>query len=485
MSESLRSKVITGLFWSMIQSWGVKLATLLVFMVLARVLDPYQLGVFAAAMVVLSFVGLFIDQGLSQAIVQTAQITVRQLNTVFLINLILAALIYAGLWFAAPLISSYFKMAELTSILRVASLSIVVSATCLTQLAMLHRNFMYRWLAVRALVATLVAGVIGVICALKGLGSWSLVIQTLLNTVIGAIMIWAHPQWRFSFDFDFAGVLALLRYGMTRLGTSLLDFANTRYIEIFVATVLGPVALGIYSVGVRIYQALMQALSLAILDVAHSGFSRLAENPAALAGAYYKAVTLTAAVAVPVFCLLAAIAPEVTIVFFGDKWSGSAQVLQPMALLGALQVVEYYNGTLFNAIGRPAIGLKFLIFKTVVTFLALWMVKNPELQTIVYAYVASQLFTIPLSFYLVHRLVGISLRAVWLHTWRFLIACMLGIGSIALSRHVDVIAQLSVLPRFIVLGAIGSVAYASFLMLAARAQLRELFVMIRVRQQPG
>ena len=110
MSESLRSKVITGLFWSMIQSWGVKLATLLVFMVLARVLDPYQLGVFAAAMVVLSFVGLFIDQGLSQAIVQTAQITVRQLNTVFLINLILAALIYAGLWFAAPLISSYLHV---------------------------------------------------------------------------------------------------------------------------------------------------------------------------------------------------------------------------------------------------------------------------------------------------------------------------------------------------------------------------------------
>lgn len=485
MSDTLHSKVRSGLMWSIGQSWGVKLTTLILYMVLARVLDPYQLGVFAAAMVVLAFVGLFVDQGLSQAIVQRAQITVQQLNTVFLINLGLAILIYTVLWFIAPMLAAYFKIAELTDILRVSSLAVLVSATCFSQQAMLHRNFRYRWLAISTLVATIVSGVVGVICALLGMGTWSLVIQMLLSSVIVAVMLWTQPQWRFSFDLDFAGVRSLFSYGMKRLGTSLLDFVNTRYVELFVAATLGPVALGIYSVGVRIYQALIQALSSAILDVAHSGFSRVASNSPVLLAAYYKAVTLTVAIAVPVFGLLAAMAPEATVIFFGHRWALSADILRPIAFMGAVQVVAYYNGTLFNAIGRPDIGLKFMVLKTAVTLFALWLVRESDLITIVYAYVASQLVLIPLIFYLVKRVVGISLRTVLVRTWRFLFASALGITLILLSRQVDAVMQLPMLSRGIVLGLIGSVAYMGFLALIARTQLQELFLMIRVQRQLG
>ena len=485
MSGTLHSKVRSGLLWSLVQSWGVKFTTLLLYMVLARVLDPHQLGVFAAAMVVLAFVGLFVDQGLSQAIVQRAQITVQQLNTVFLINLGLAILIYTLLWFAAPLIAGYFKITELTDILRVSSLAVLISATCFSQQAMLHRNFRYRWLATSALVATLISGVVGVACALNGLGTWSLVVQMLTGSAIGAVMLWTQPQWRFSFELDFAGVGGLLKFGMHRLGTSVLDFANTRYVEIFVAATLGPIALGIYSVGVRIYQALMQALSAAVLDVALSGFSRLADDRPALIAAYYKAVTLTTAVAVPIFCLIAAVAPETIVVFFGGKWAESAEVLRPIALLGALHVIEYYNGTLFNAIGKPQIGLQFLILKTVVTFLALWLLHQSDLVLIVYAYVASQLIVMPLSFYLARRMVGVSLRTLWMTLWRFLVACVIGIGLISLSRQVELIGQLSVLPRLLVLSLIGSLGYTGFLAFTARAQVRELIVMIQIQRQPG
>ncbi|MHB1246688.1 MAG: lipopolysaccharide biosynthesis protein [Sulfuriferula sp.] len=485
MSDTLHSKVRSGLLWSLAQSWGVKFTTLLLYMVLARVLDPHQLGVFAAAMVVLAFVGMFVDQGLSQAIVQRAQITVQLLNTVFLINLGLAILIYAVMWFSSPLIAAYFKITELTNILRVSSLAVLISATCFSQQAMLHRNFRYRWLAISALVATLISGVVGIACALNGLGTWSLVAQMLTLSVVSALMLWTQPQWRFSFDLDFAGVGGLLKFGLNRLGASVLDFANTRYVEIFVAATLGPVALGIYSVGVRIYQALMQALSAAVLDVALSGFSRLADDRPALIAAYYKAVTLTTAVAVPIFCLMAAVAPETIVVFFGDKWAESAEVLRPIALLGALHVIEYYNGTLFNAIGKPQIGLQFLILKTVVTFLALWLLHQSDLVSIVYAYVASQLIVMPLSFYLVRRMVGVSLRTLWMTLWRFLVACVIGIGLISLSRQVELIGQLSMLPRLLVLSLIGSLGYAGFLAFTARAQVRELIVLIQVQRQPG
>lgn len=212
MTDSLRSKVLSGLVWSVAQTWGIKLISLLLFMVLARVLDPHELGVFAVVMVVLAFVHLFVEQGMNEAIVQSPQITVQQLNTAFLINLTMAVLIFVLLWFIAPLIAAHLKIAELTAVLRVATLGILVGAVTFSQYAMLQRNFHYRWLATCAFVSTAVSGAAAVFFALRGLGVWSLVIQALTASVITSIMLWSQPQWRFAFDFDFAGARNLLLY---------------------------------------------------------------------------------------------------------------------------------------------------------------------------------------------------------------------------------------------------------------------------------
>lgn len=483
MTDSLRSKVLSGLFWSVAQSWGIKLISLLLFMVLARVLNPHELGVYAVVMVVLAFVNIFVEQGLSEAIVQRAQITVRQLNAVFLINFTMAVLIFALLWFIAPLIATHLKIVELTAILRVTTVGMLVSAIIFSQQAMLRRNFRYRWLAVCSLVSTLVSGAAAVFFALHGLGVWSLVIQALTASVVSAIMLWSQPQWRFTFDFDFVGVRSLISYGLNRLASNLLDFANLRYIDIFLVAALGPVALGIYSVGVRVYQTFGHALSSAIVDVVHNGFSRLAHDRPALVAAYYKAITFAAAIAVPTFCLLGAIAPEAIVVLFGSKWAGSAEVLRPMAFLGAAQALETYNDIAFKALGKPSISLKIVVFRTVITFLTLLAVREPSLSTVVYAYVASQLVTIPLTFYLVRRIVGVSLGTIFSHIWRFLAASVIGVAAISLGRHIGIVDEMPMLAKLIILSAAGSLSYLGFLVLTARAQLREMLTMVRVRRQ--
>ncbi len=483
MTDSLRSKVLSGLAWSVAQNFGLKFISLLLFMILARVLDPHELGVFAVVMVVMAFVNLFVEQGLNEAIVQAQKITIPQLNTAFLINFTMAVLIYILLWFIAPLIAAHLKIAELTVILHVATLGMLVSAITLSQHAMLQRNFHYRWLATCALVSTTVSGAVAVTLALYGMGVWSLVVQALIAAVVSTIMLWSHPQWRFTFDLDFAGVRNLLRYGLNRLFTSLLDFANTRYIEIFLVAALGPVALGIYSVGVRANQALVQGLNWAVVGVVHNGFSRLAHDRSALIAAYYKAITFTAAFSVPIFFLLGAIAPEAIVVLFGSKWAGSAEVLRPMAFMAAIQSLESYNDIAFNALGKPSISLKIVIFRTLITFLTLWAVREPSLSTVVYAYVASQLVTFPLTFYLVRRIVGISLRTLFAHIWRFFAACAIGVAAITFGRHIGFVAAMPVLARLFILSAAGSLGFLGFLALTARAQLREMLAMVRMRRQ--
>ena len=471
LTGTLRSKVISGLLWSVVQSWGGKLMTLLLFMVLARILDPHDLGVFAAASVVIAFIALFVEQGLSEAIVQRSEVSVAQLNTAFLINLCLAFGLLTALWFASPLVATAMNIPELESILRIAGLGLLVSAVSFTQLGMHRRNFNYRWIAMCSFSATVISGLVGVVLAYLGYGVWSLIVQMLLFTTLSGLLLWLRPQWAFSFDFDFKGTRPLFAYGMQRLGSNLLDFANNRYVEILLATTLGPVALGIYAVGIRVYQALMQALSSAILDVAHNGFSRLANDRPALIQAFYQSVTLTSAVAVPPFLLLATISTEATLALFGEKWIDSAEVMRPMAMLGALQVMQFYNVTSLNAIGRPGIGLNLMILKTVTTVGVLWFARNESLAFIAYTFALCQLVTTIPSFFLVQRVLGVSNMLVLKSVLPFLASAGVATGLVVAIRGWIVQLDTGAWLEMIALTAVWGSCYLCCTLLFARGKV--------------
>src|SRR5690606_8621529 len=130
----------------------------------------------------------------------------------------------------------------------------------------------------------------------------------------------------------------------------------------------------------------MQLLSSVILDVAHAGFSRIAGERERLAEAYYRAMTATAAFAVPCLVLVSAVAPELCVVVFGSVWAGSAEILRPLALLGAVQTMQYYNGTGLNAVGKPGISFLIVLVRAAVTVGVLAATRGCPLTVIVETY---------------------------------------------------------------------------------------------------
>lgn len=485
MSDSLHTKVRRGILWSAVQSWAVRFSGLFVFMVIARVLDPHELGLFAAATVVLTFFGMLAEQGLGEAVVQREHISAEQMNAVFWLNMGAALLTVLIVWLAAPTIGAIMSIPELAPILRIASLALPVSAACFGQLAMRKRNFDYRLIATATLMSTIVGSAVVLALVFAGAGVWSLVAQSLVATCVMCGWLWLHPTWKLTRATDFPGTRPLMGYGLSRLSTYLLDFGNTRYIELFLASTLGPAALAVYTVGLKLYQALMQMMSSTVLDVAHSGFSRLANDRLGLIAAYYKSISLTATVAVPIFCMVAAVAPSLTVVLFGAKWHTSAEVMRWMGLLGAVQVLQFYNGTVYNAIGRPSIGLKFMVLKVVLTFGALALARDSGMTGLLYAYVLSQLATTPMSFYLVRRLIGVSLSELLRRIWPMLTSSTLMVGAAVLTQE---FLRSEGLPVLVVLAGgslAGALVYLASIQLIAPHVLRNTLALVRPRREPA
>lgn len=422
MTNSLRSKVFSGLVWSAIRVWGNRLGSLVIFFILARLLSPMEFGIYAAVWALLLTLEVFTEQGLADAIIQAPEIQPEQLNAVFLVNFC-AALVVSGLVvLLAPEIANWLNMPAVEFPLQVASVSIVMNALGFCQLALYRRQFQYRWLAMRSLAATLFSGGVGIGLALSGFGVWALIWQYLTAALFNLLLLWIRPLWRPSLAISWKGLAQLLRFSLKLLFSRLLEAGNVRAFELAIGAWMGPAMLGFYSVGSRVHQIVIQLLSSVVLDVGLSGFSRLVDDQPRFTAAYYTALTATSALAMPVFVLLAAVADEFCAAVFGQQWQASGPILHWLAILGAVQSVQYINGAAITAKGHSGKTLMITGAKTAATLVVLYYFGHGELLELVEAFVYGQLLVSPLGFALGKRQIGFSWRTLTVKLWPFLTA---------------------------------------------------------------
>lgn len=420
MTDSLRSKVFSGLIWSAIRVWGNRLGGLAIFFILARLLSPMEFGIYAAIWAILLTLEVFTEQGLADAIVQAPEITPEQLNAVFLINFC-ASLVVCGLvLILAPQIAEWLSIPAVELPLRVASASIVMNALGFCQLALYRRQFQYRWLAIRSLSATVFSGGLGIGLALSGFGVWALIWQYLTAALFNLLLLWIRPLWRPSFSVSWQGLTHLLRFSLKLLVSRLLESGNVRAFELAIGAWMGAAMLGFYSVGSRVHQIVIQLLSSAVLDVGLSGFSRLTHDQKRFTTAYYAALTATSALAMPIFVLLAAVADEFCVAVFGQQWQSSGPILHWMAILGAVQCIQYINGAAITAKGHSDKTLMITGAKTMATAIVLYYFGHGDLLDLVKAFVYGQLLVSPLGFGLGKRQIGFSWLALLAKLWPFL-----------------------------------------------------------------
>ena len=70
MSETLKSKILSGLFWQYFQRIGNQLVGFIVSIILARLLLPEDFGAIALIGVFITISNIFVDSGFGNALIQ-------------------------------------------------------------------------------------------------------------------------------------------------------------------------------------------------------------------------------------------------------------------------------------------------------------------------------------------------------------------------------------------------------------------------------
>ena len=405
----LEKRVARGLMWTLLDTWGSQLLALVIFIILARLLEPEDFGLVALASVFVALGQLFVDQGLGDAIVQRRSLTRRQLDTAFWASLATGAILTgAGVLLAAPT-ATLLGDPRLEPILQVLSLVFVIAAFDSIQLALMRREMNFRAIALRRLGAVAVGGIVGIGLAFAGFGAWALVAQTLASDVVAVAMLWRVSPWRPSFSFSRADFRSLFGFGIKVVSTDLLTFISRNSDNLLIGVFLGPVALGYYAVAFRILDTSQVLLVAAARRLVFPVFSRLQHDADRVRRAYIRLSRSSSALTLPGYIGLALVAREAIVVIFGQKWADSATTASILFAIGPVLTIQAFSSAVWNGVGKPDVTLRFRLITTVTNVIG-FLVAVLLFGTIVAVAVAYALrgyLLLPLNLYWMRRYAGV------------------------------------------------------------------------------
>jgi PST family polysaccharide transporter len=137
-------------------------------------------------------------------------------------------------------------------------------------------------------------------------------------------------------------------------GFKLLYYVQISIDNLIVGRVLGPEALGYYGLAYRLMLYPIQRVGDVLANVALPAFATLQDDRARLRIAFRRGMSTISLVCFPLSMMIMVSAPLLIPVALGQKWAPSIATVQILALNGPRIALNRLNGSVFQAVGRPA-----------------------------------------------------------------------------------------------------------------------------------
>jgi teichuronic acid exporter len=373
---TLRSKVLSGLFWSGGGRLLGQAFTWAITIVVIRLLTPADYGLLALATVFVGFLSLLAEAGLGPALIQArelGELTLRRVfGAVILIDLALFALQVA----AAPLIADFFEEDRLVWIIRILALSLLFAIFEVIPASLLTRDLDFKRQSMVHLAAVVCGSLSTLGLALFGYGVWSLVIGSLTTRLFNAVAINVVAPFLMRPVFSLMEMRGLVLFGGQVTATRIMWYLYSQA-DIFIAgKLLGKELLGIYSVSMHLASLPVQKISGIVNQVAYPAFAQAQHKPETVPMHMLKGIRILSFFSFPVLWGMSSIAPEIVTVLLGPKWEGAAVPLQLLSLVMPISMLSPFLNTAFQGIGHGRVVFLNVLTAFIVMPTAFWIGTN-------------------------------------------------------------------------------------------------------------
>lgn len=366
LQNSSSANVIKNFFWRIGESGGAQLVSFLVSIVLARLLTPEDYGVIALVTVFTSILQVFVDSGLGTALVQKKNADEVDFSSVFYFNVLVCLTLYAGMFVAAPAIAKFYDNPIYIPLVRVLSLTLVISGLKNIQQAYVSRHMIFKRFFFSTLGGTIASAILGIVMAYAGFGVWALAAQYVSNTAIDTLILWVTVPWRPRKKFSWMRLKELLSYGWKLLASALMDTGYTSLWNLLIGKVYSAADLSFYDQGSRYPKAIISTISNSIDSVLLPTMSSVQDDRAQIKSMTRRSIMTSVYVMAPLMMGLAGCAKTLVSLILTDEWLPCVPFLRIFCITYMFWPVHSANLNAIKAMGRSDLYLRLEILKKII-----------------------------------------------------------------------------------------------------------------------
>lgn len=315
--------------------------------VIARILGPFDTGIFAIAMAVVGLISVFQAIGLANFLVREHELTPDIVATASTVNLAISAfmaLCIAGLGFAGE---ALFKEAGVRDVLLVIAVVPLIGQFAFVPQAMMEREGNFKTLAMIKTGSTLLGLVITIGLALAGYRYMSLAWSQLLTAIVTNAAIAVIARRHMTLRLSLAHWSAISKFGAQIFAISGLTRIASRTMEIVLGRTLGLAALGLYSRASSNHNMLWDSVHGAVGTVIFVDFARLKREGLPMADRYLQILSMMTGLMWPMLGGVAVLAGPLVWTVYGPAWIGAAVPLAMLCLASIALVSTTMTWELF------------------------------------------------------------------------------------------------------------------------------------------
>lgn len=357
--------VISNLVWRFAERCGAQLVSFIVSIVLARILAPEDYGTIALVTVFTAILQVFVDSGLGTALIQKKDADEIDFSSVFYFNFVVCLILYLGMFAAAPFIADFYGDVTLVPVIRILSLTIVISGVKGIQQAYVSRNMLFKRFFFSTIGGTIFSAVLGIAMAYAGFGIWALVAQQLSNTFIDTLILWITVRWRPTKSFSWTRLKYLLSFGWKLLVSSLLDTAYNNLRNLIIGKMYSSSDLAFYNQGDKFPKVIVTNINASIDSVLLPTMSSAQDDKERVKQMTRRAIKTSTYVMAPLMMGLAFCAEPIVSLVLTDKWLPCVPFLRIFCITYMFWPVHTANLNAINAMGRSDWFLRLEIIKKI------------------------------------------------------------------------------------------------------------------------
>ena len=373
MPESLKNKTVKGVSWSFAEQLLTRGSNFVIGIIIARILSPTDYGLVGMLGIFLGISQLFIDGGLTSALIRSKNPSEKDYSTVYMINIVVSIFFYFLLFFCAPAIANYFNQPLLESMTRVIALILVISSVASVQGTYLTIKVDFKTKTRISIISSLISGLTGVILAYRGFGVWALVAQNVMSATAISVVTLLYVRWIPRVIFSVDSFRRLFSYSSKLLVSSCISVIYNNSYSLVIGKRFSPTDVGLYSRAGQFPGMADSTITSALNKVAFPVLSQVQEDDNRLLWIYEKYIQLSSFLLFPVMMGLCGCARPLVSILLKEQWLACVPFMQILCFGKMTNGITTINLNLLYVKGRSDLVLRLEIIKKIIAFSILFV----------------------------------------------------------------------------------------------------------------